>query len=370
MLAGVLYLSMPLLVLAFPESVFLTLVFIIPTQMVCGSGAFVGELQSVGLGSMSTPSGVVQNLLEFVAAQPGMSWFGGIVLSTIAIRTLMLPITVAMMRNNVTMMNLRPEMQLHADRIKQCAAQGDEEGKIAASQRLQELMKKNGVSPLKSLYGFAQIPVFLSFFFALRSITGGEVASIKTGGYSFFTDLTAADPTYVLPVVTATTMLLSFELSSRMGTAMSPTMKKVFRGLALVTGAVTATLPMGIHAYWITSNIFTLGQVAVLNTPPVKRLFKIPDMVKHPDPPKQQSGKGFWEELQSSFKAAQAQQRREMEAKAAQEALKEANKEPPKSADQVLSQPLTRAAQEPASSKPKKGRKTGSRKQNKRNGRY
>lgn len=38
----------------------------------------------------------------------------------------MLPLVVAMMRNNVTMSNVRPELQLHAERIKQCAAQNDE----------------------------------------------------------------------------------------------------------------------------------------------------------------------------------------------------------------------------------------------------
>lgn len=50
-----------------------------------------------------------------------------------------------------------------------------QEGKIVASQQMQKLMKDHNISPLKSLYGLAQVPVFLSFFFALRAITGSEV---------------------------------------------------------------------------------------------------------------------------------------------------------------------------------------------------
>ena len=90
-----------------------------------GTGAFVGELEAAGLASTSTPSGILQNALEVVSSQPGMSWFGGIVLTTVAVRALMLPLVVKMMRNNITMSNLRPEMQLHADRIRQATAQGD-----------------------------------------------------------------------------------------------------------------------------------------------------------------------------------------------------------------------------------------------------
>lgn len=39
------------------------------------------------------------------------------------------------------------------------------------------------------------------------------VESMKIGGLLWFPDLTAADPTFVLPVVCAATMLLTIEVS-------------------------------------------------------------------------------------------------------------------------------------------------------------
>ena len=38
------------------------------------------------------------------------------------------------------------------------------------------------------------------------------VESLKTGGLWWFTDLTACDPFYILPIVTSATLLLTFEV--------------------------------------------------------------------------------------------------------------------------------------------------------------
>ena len=67
-------------------------------------------------------------------------------------------------------LNSTPPFQTNTKQF--CAWQ---EGRIEASERMKALMKENNVNPLKTLLGFAQIPVFLSFFFALRGITSSDV---------------------------------------------------------------------------------------------------------------------------------------------------------------------------------------------------
>ena len=57
-----------------------------------------------------------------------------------------------------------------------------------------------------------QIPLFVSFFLALRKMAYLPVDSFKTGGYLWFQDLTAFDPYFVLPVICSFSMLASIEV--------------------------------------------------------------------------------------------------------------------------------------------------------------
>jgi YidC/Oxa1 family membrane protein insertase len=66
----------------------------------------------------------------FHSASTGLPWAGGIVLTTIALRTALLPVVFGSMRNNTIIMNLRPEMELHSARMRQCQANGDSVGAV------------------------------------------------------------------------------------------------------------------------------------------------------------------------------------------------------------------------------------------------
>ena len=72
-----------------------------------------------------TPVGLVQQLVEFISATGGLPWIGGIVATTILMRTIMLPVVFGSMRNNTKLMNLQPEMQLHSGRMRECQTRND-----------------------------------------------------------------------------------------------------------------------------------------------------------------------------------------------------------------------------------------------------
>ena len=57
-----------------------------------------------------------------------------------------------------------------------------------------------------------QLPVFISFFIALRKMATLPIESMQTGGLLWFNDLTAYDPYYVLPVVVSLSMLATIEV--------------------------------------------------------------------------------------------------------------------------------------------------------------
>lgn len=63
------------------------------------------------------------------------------------------------------------------------------------------------------------MPVFVSFFIALRKMAYLPVPSLQTGGALWFTDLTLADPYYILPLAVTGTMFAILEVSVTTQTA-------------------------------------------------------------------------------------------------------------------------------------------------------
>ena len=60
------------------------------------------------------------------------------------------------------------------------------------------------------------------------------VASLATGGLWWFTDLTVNDPLYILPLITAGTIALIFELGAEMPAVQGVKLKTIIRCLTPV----------------------------------------------------------------------------------------------------------------------------------------
>lgn len=68
-------------------------------------------LESLGLGGWS-PSGMVQQCLEFFHANLGMPWWASILTGTIIVRLLLFPLVVKSQKNAAKMQNNMPELQM------------------------------------------------------------------------------------------------------------------------------------------------------------------------------------------------------------------------------------------------------------------
>lgn len=76
------------------------------------------------------------------------------------------------------------------------------------------LYQKNNCNPMKiMMMPILQIPVFLSFFLAIRRMAAVPVESMKTGGLYWFTDLTLPDPYYALPFMACFSFMVTIEVS-------------------------------------------------------------------------------------------------------------------------------------------------------------
>ncbi|XP_069820298.1 mitochondrial inner membrane protein OXA1L [Dendropsophus ebraccatus] len=275
------------------------------------------SLSELGLGGYS-PVGLVQNFLEFLHVDVGLPWWGAIVTGTVLARILVFPLIVKGQREAAKLNNHMPQITAMTTRMNEAKRSGNRFEFSKAYSDLTLYQKKHDVNPLRGfLVPLVQAPVFISFFVALRQMSYLPVPSMQTGGLWWFADLTVSDPYYVLPLIVTTSMWAVLELGAESGVN-NPNlrvMKTVFRVMPLIILPLTINFPTAIFTYWVTSNFFSIAQVAFLRIPAVRKKLKIPDQIKH-NPSVLPNQEGFIKSLKKGWKNAQlAQQLEEREHK-------------------------------------------------------
>eukprot|EP00794_Sanderia_malayensis_P018593 gene18593-20459_t len=266
-------------------------------------------LTSLGL-CHPTPVGIIQSLLEMLHVGVGLPWWAAIAGCTILFRTLILPLMIKGQINTARLNVIKPELERLQAKMRELANSQNTMEKSMAAMELQKLFKDNNCHPVKGLIvPLVQMPVFISFFIGLRKMANLPVESMQTGGLLWFTDLTAFDPYYILPVVVSLSMLATIELGTEMGISSDQMQKtkNLMRFMSLIMIPLTAKFPAGVFVYWLTSNFYSLGQISILQLPAVKKYLNFPDHVEHVIPEKQLKTGGFVENLKAGFKNAQAQ---------------------------------------------------------------
>ena len=95
------------------------------------------------------------------------------------------------------------------------------------------------------------------------------------GGALWFQNLTAADPTFVLPVLSTITTASIVTLTP----IPNFSRRNVIIGagaLACMSLAFTYAFPAMIHLFWTGSSVFTAASITLLKVPAVKQFFGIP----------------------------------------------------------------------------------------------
>merc|ERR1712107_900185 len=189
--------------------------------------------------------------------------------------------------------------------------------------KIQALMGgEGGVNPLKSFIPpFLQLPIFMSMFLGLRGMANCPVDSMKGGGLSWFSDLTVADPYYILPLLTSATLFIQFKLGVEYGTKLSQStgagkaLMYIFPPLLLI---FTHSFPAALTFYWLTTNVISVAQASFLRVDAIRKLpfIRIPEMKVHEIQQAQKKGgkkkgfvEGIREQIDNSSIIANMQQR-------------------------------------------------------------
>ncbi|XP_070585291.1 mitochondrial inner membrane protein OXA1L [Erythrolamprus reginae] len=267
-------------------------------------------LAELGLGSFS-PVGLIMKILESLHLDLGLPWWGAIVGGTLLARCLVFPIIVKCQRHAVHLNNHYPQMSEMNSRISYARKSGNKREFMEAYTELNQYQKAHNLNPkVAFLAPLVQAPIFISFFFALRKMAECPVPSMQTGGLLWFTDLTTSDPYYALPLITTATMWAVLEFGAETGVS-NPSyhvMKTVFRVMPVLLLPITISFPTAVFTYWLTSNLYSLGQVLLLRVPSVRTFVGIPKQ-EIQKPAAGQTQKGLIDTAKDGWESFQARRR-------------------------------------------------------------
>ncbi|AAW43905.2 conserved hypothetical protein [Cryptococcus deneoformans JEC21] len=215
----------------------------------------------------------------------GLPWWAAIAGTTVLIRLCLTRLVVNTQKHSVRLAAVNPQIQELMAEAKVASANKDTHMQTLISQRLRDLMKEHNVNPLRPLLlPLVQMPIFLTFFSIVRGLANLPLPQLKEGGLGWVTDLTAADPYYILPA----TSLLFTNLVFKFGADGVPTAAKAgspmttahMRNFIQLTTFLSFPLimyfPSALLFYWTFSTGFTLLQSIILRQPIVKRYLGLP----------------------------------------------------------------------------------------------
>jgi YidC/Oxa1 family membrane protein insertase len=231
----------------------------------------------------------------------GGSWGLAIVGLTVLIRAILVPLTYRQLKSMQEMQRLAPELSALKEKYK--------DDKQRQQQEMMKFYKERGINPLAScLPLLLQLPVFISLFYMLRTdlkkhICGDQLVSYynqnaesvklhlastyksashiatvaklpskyventacntvapHSGKFLFLPDITSKATGVVLVV------LILLYVGSQVGSTLiatataDPTQRRMMLLLPLVFVVILYRYPAGLLVYWITTNLWTIGQ--------------------------------------------------------------------------------------------------------------
>ena len=205
---------------------------------------------------------VANEVLKFFHDSAGLSWGMSIIALTVVTRALLIPLTYRQLTGMRALQALQPQ-------IKEIQAKYKND-RQRMQQEMMRFYQENKVNPFASCIPLlAQLPVFITLFYLLQNELPDDIGC-KAGecgseaSFLFINDLTAkatGGELIALLVLYVGTQLIS-------GLVMAITADKSQRTIMFVLPFIFVpfiiNFPAGLVLYWITTNVWTIGQQYVI----------------------------------------------------------------------------------------------------------
>jgi YidC/Oxa1 family membrane protein insertase len=211
-------------------------------------------------------------ILKFFHDTVGLQWGWSIIAMTVIVRACLLPLTFKQFKSMQALASHAPEMKKLQERFKN--------DKERLNQEMMKFYRENKINPFASCLPLvAQLPVFLSLFYMLRTdlrhdicpdINPPGIANPQPCGeggeasFLFIPDLTNKATGAVLVVLIVLYVGSQLFSTLLMSTTQDRTQRMIFLALPFLFVAFIINFPAGLLVYWITTNLWTIAQQAII----------------------------------------------------------------------------------------------------------
>ena len=181
------------------------------------------------------------------------SWGWSIILLTFTVRIVILPLTFKGVKSMQRLQTLQPEIKKIQERYK--------DDKQRMQQEVMAFYQQEKVNPLGScLPLLLQIPFFISLFYLLRSNSFQEDIASNPGFFPIDDLAAKVDDPVLLGVLIV--LYVGTQLAASAVTAISadPMQRRIMLALPFVFVIFIINFEAGLILYWITTNVWTIGQ--------------------------------------------------------------------------------------------------------------
>jgi YidC/Oxa1 family membrane protein insertase len=193
------------------------------------------------------------------------SWGWSIILLTFTVRILILPLTFKGVKSMQRLQGLQPEIKKIQERYK--------DDKQRMNQEVMAFYQREKVNPLGSCMPLLlQIPFFIALFYLLRSDSFQADIAENPGFYPIdnLAEKVTGDPVLLGSLIV---LYVATQLAASAVTAFSadPMQRRIMLALPFVFVIFIINFEAGLIVYWITTNVWTIGQQLL-----VKKLYPKP----------------------------------------------------------------------------------------------
>jgi YidC/Oxa1 family membrane protein insertase len=202
----------------------------------------------INLGTFSIIAKVLVTIITWIHANLAFgNWGLAIIVLTIGLKVCLFPLTWKQIQSTIAMRRLKPEIDVLNAKFKDDAQ--------AKNLAMMELWRKNKVNPLGGcLPAVVQMPIWFALYATLQ--TAVEFYHAK---FLWFTDLSAPDKFFILPLVLGAAMILQQRIVPQQG--MDPVQAKLM--MFLMPGIFTVMmlfLPAALGVYMLTNSVLGISQ--------------------------------------------------------------------------------------------------------------
>ena len=232
---------------------------------------------------------VMRHILTFFNSSLGLTWAWSIVATTVLVRMILVPLTVKQIHSMQNLQKFAPQMKEIQKKYKQDKAKQNEE--------LMKFYRENNINPAAScLPMLLQLPVFISLYYTLKHFSKNfpqAAGSDLSWLHPLIPDITAKTTSswggYVLLVVYVASQMAS---SLFMAATADKTQRTLFMIMPLFFVFIIARFPAGLVLYWVTTNLWTVGQGLITRRLVAKTPAPVPERRSSRTPPKDDGSSG------------------------------------------------------------------------------